>query len=99
MNPRRSLSGTMSVVAESGALRPVTASGAWGPTGATLDARILLEASSLTTPYAAKAGPEAIVRLRGRHIQGDLFQVTGSAVASRAFARSSPRRTRSSRAR
>jgi translocation and assembly module TamB len=74
-------SGTVSVVSQSGDIRPVSATGAWGPDGASLDARILLAASTLTAPYAERAGPEAVVRLRARHLREDLYQVAGSAVA------------------
>ncbi len=73
--------GQISVVTESGRLRPVTATGSWGANGASLDAQVLLGASRLTAAYAARVGPEATVRLRARRAQGDVFQVGGSAVA------------------
>jgi translocation and assembly module TamB len=73
--------GTLSVVAESGRRRPLVANGRWSKAGATLDARVLLDASTLTAPYAARAGPEAQVSLRAAHVRGDLFQVEGSARA------------------
>ena len=73
--------GRLSVVAESGNIRPVTATGAWGPNGATLDARFLLGASSLTADYAARVGPEATVRLRAAPLREGVYRVEGTALA------------------
>lgn len=73
--------GTLLITTESGRRRPVTARGAWNKQGATLDTRILLDASSLTAEYAAKAGPEVRLQLRARQLRGDLYQVDGSALA------------------
>jgi translocation and assembly module TamB len=73
--------GRISMVTESGRLRPVTATGTWGPEGAALDAQVLLGASRLSAAYAARVGPEATVRLRARRGQGDIYQLDAAAVA------------------
>jgi translocation and assembly module TamB len=73
--------GQLSILAESGAIKPVVATGAWGPGGASLDATVLLSASSLTAGYAARAGPEATVRLRAARVRDGVYRVEGRAVA------------------
>ena len=73
--------GTLSLTAESGGRRPLVAAGTWGKDGASLDAHVQLEASSLSKGYAAKVGPEAHVTLKARNTGGDLYQVDGSVIA------------------
>ncbi|OYX34034.1 MAG: hypothetical protein B7Y99_06285 [Caulobacterales bacterium 32-69-10] len=77
--------GKLSVVAESGARRPVVADGAWSKQGATLNARVLLDASTLTTWVASKVGPEARLALTARQIRGDVYQIDGSLRAKEAY--------------
>jgi translocation and assembly module TamB len=70
--------GTLSVTTEAGGRQPLTATGRWDRTGASLDARVLLDVSTLTAPYALRAGPEARVTLTARNIRDDLFQLDGA---------------------
>lgn len=67
--------GTLSLVAESGQRRPITANGTWSPGGFSLEARTMLDASTLTSGYAARIGPEARLTLSARPLAGDRFQV------------------------
>jgi translocation and assembly module TamB len=76
--------GRLSIVAESGNIRPVVASGAWGPNGATLDAKFLLDASALTAGYAARVGPDATVKLRAAPLREGVYRVEGTVVAREA---------------
>ena len=73
--------GTLVLTAESGNRRPLVANGSWGKAGASIDARVQLEASSLSAGYAAKVGPEVHLVLRADHAGGDLYRVDGSAIA------------------
>jgi translocation and assembly module TamB len=77
--------GKLSVVAQSGARQPVVANGAWSKQGATLDARVLLDASTLTSWVASKVGPEAQLALKARQVRGDLYQIDGSVRAKEAY--------------
>ncbi|HTI66464.1 MAG TPA: translocation/assembly module TamB domain-containing protein [Caulobacteraceae bacterium] len=78
-------SGTLAVVTESGTRRPVVANGTWNKQGASLDARILLDASKLTAEYSVKVGPEVRVLMTARQLRGDLYQVDASARGKEAF--------------
>ena len=73
--------GRLSLVAESGGRRPLVANGVWGKDGASLDARVLLAASSLSAGYAAKVGPDLHLVLKANKAAGDLYQVDASAIA------------------
>ena len=69
--------GHFTAVANSGALQPLKAAGAWAKDGGDARGRILLTASRLTAPYARRFGPEASFVLAGRRAGPDLFAIDG----------------------
>ena len=73
--------GTLAVTAQSGARTPLTGSGHWDKSGAAIDARLALDASSLSAAYATRAGPELHLTLDAHGLGGDRFQLDGAAIA------------------
>jgi translocation and assembly module TamB len=73
--------GSLTLDTQSGPRKPLVAKGGWGKEGASLDAHVLLDASSLSAGYAAKVGPEVHVVLRARQSTGDLYQLDAAAIA------------------
>ena len=65
--------GRFAAVANSGAIQPLWATGAWAKDGGDARGRISLTASRLTAPYARRFGPEASFVLVGRRAGPDLF--------------------------
>lgn len=58
--------GRFTAVAKTGDLTPMLASGAWSPQGGQAGGRVLLTASSLTTPIAERLGAQVVFGLAGR---------------------------------
>ncbi len=69
--------GRFTAVAASGAAEPLRAQGAWTPDGGVASGRISLTASTLTSGYAARLGPEASFVLAGRKAGPELFALDG----------------------
>ncbi|HEV7383820.1 MAG TPA: translocation/assembly module TamB, partial [Phenylobacterium sp.] len=69
--------GRFTAVANSGALQPLKAAGAWAKDGGDARGRISLTASRLTAPYARRFGPEASFVLAGRRAGPELFAIDG----------------------
>jgi len=62
--------GQFSATSTSGALTPLFARGAWTPQGGEAGGRILLAASSLTTPYVERFGRDVVFGVAGRKAPG-----------------------------
>jgi translocation and assembly module TamB len=77
----RTSAGRFTVIAMSGATRPIEASGAWSPQGGSASGRVLLTASSLTADYARRLGPEVRFSGTGRKAGGDLYALDLRAVS------------------
>lgn len=77
----RMSSGRFNAVAASGDVQPLTASGAWTKEGGDARGRLLLSASSLTRPWAAKVGPEAAFNITGRKAQNGFYTLDGAVEA------------------
>ncbi|MGA0604499.1 translocation/assembly module TamB domain-containing protein [Phenylobacterium sp. VNQ135] len=69
--------GQFNAVARSGSVTPVIARGAWRPDGGSAGGRILLNASSLTSPYMARFGPELRFGLAGRRVDREFHALEG----------------------
>jgi translocation and assembly module TamB len=65
--------GRFTAIANSGAIQPLWATGAWAKDGGDARGRVSLTASTLTAPYARRFGPEASFVLAGRRAGPDLF--------------------------
>lgn len=73
--------GALTVVATSGQQTPLSVTSHWSKSAASVDARVLLNASRLTKYFADRAGPDVHVVLNAGYEQGDLFDLTGSLIA------------------
>ena len=67
--------GRFTVLAESGASRPVDASGVWGPEGGSAQGRVKLAASTHTQPLVARLGPLVQFVVTGRKAEQGLFDL------------------------
>jgi translocation and assembly module TamB len=67
--------GRFTVIAESGATRPVDAKGVWGPEGGTAQGRIELAASTLTQSLVARLGPQVRFAVTGKKAPQSLFDI------------------------
>lgn len=77
----RTSAGRFTALAISGATRPLEASGAWTPQGGQASGRASLTASSLTSAWAAKFGPEVRFNLSGRKAEKDFYALDLQAAA------------------
>jgi translocation and assembly module TamB len=69
--------GRFSAIARSGDVTPVLARGAWRPDGGQAGGRILLNASTLTSPYMARLGPEVRFGIAGRRAEPQFHALEG----------------------
>ncbi|MBA4011551.1 MAG: autotransporter [Phenylobacterium sp.] len=67
--------GRFSALAESGASRPVDASGVWGPEGGSAQGRVELAASTHTQALVARLGPQVQFVVTGRKAEQGLFDL------------------------
>ena len=70
--------GQASLKAVSGAATPLQGSATWGKGGTTVQGRVSLTASRLTTYFADRLGPEAQINLTALQTKGDLYTVAGA---------------------
>lgn len=69
----RTSGGRFTALAVSGATRPLEASGSWSPQGGHANGRASLTASSLTSAWAARFGPEVRFNVSGRKADQDFY--------------------------
>lgn len=69
--------GQFTAVARSGEVTPILARGAWRPDGGQAGGRILLNASTLTSPYMARLGPEVRFGIAGRRAEPRFHALEG----------------------
>lgn len=85
----RTSAGRFAAVANSGAIRPLKAEGAWTKDGGDARGVISLTTSTLTAPYARRFGPTASFVVAGRKAGPDLFaldaRVASDNFSARAF--------------
>ena len=77
----RTSAGRFTALAISGGTRPLEASGAWTPQGGQASGRASLTASSLTSAWAAKFGPEVRFDVSGRKAEKDFYDLNVQATA------------------
>jgi translocation and assembly module TamB len=77
----RTSAGRFTAMAISGATRPLEASGAWTPNGGQAHGRASLTASSLTSAWAGRLGPEVRFSLSGRKADPTFYDLDLQAAA------------------
>jgi len=77
----RAAAGRFTAMAISGASRPLEASGAWTPAGGQASGRASLTASSLTSGWAQRLGPEVRFNLAGRKADPTFYDLDLQAAA------------------
>jgi translocation and assembly module TamB len=79
--------GRLTAVAASGTTQPLRVVGAWNGQGGSAYGRVSLTASTLTSQYASRLGPDARFAIAGRKATGGLFALDGRVMTENLTAR------------